>query len=80
MISFEISSERSIAMRYSIDRRTPSAEVTCTLVAYDIAKKIIGEIQDRTAPGASRVTKTTVIPTRSSAVSGAISRCRVSSQ
>lgn len=80
LISFEIPSDRSIAMRYSLDRRTPTSEVTCTLVAYDIDKKIVGEIQDRTAPGVSRLTKITIIPTRASAVSGAISRCRVSSQ
>ena len=80
LISFEIPSERSIAIRYSIDRRTPSAEVTCTLIAYDIDKNIVGEIQDRTAAGAARIEKTTVVPTRSSVVSGAISRCRVSSQ
>ncbi|MBC7462761.1 MAG: DUF4307 domain-containing protein [Actinobacteria bacterium] len=80
LISFEIPSERSLAMRYSIDRRTPSLEVTCTLVAYDIDKNIVGEIQDRTPGGRARVEKTTVIPTRSSAVSGAVSRCRTGSQ
>jgi len=80
LISFEIPSERSLEMRYSIDRRTPNSEVICTLVAYDIDKKIVGEIQDSTPGGTARVVKTTVIPTRSSAVSGAVSRCRAGSQ
>jgi hypothetical protein len=80
LISFQIPSERSFAVRYSIDRRTPSKAVTCTLVAYDIDKNIVGEVQDPTPAGKAHLEKNTVIPTRSPAVSGAISRCRVDSQ
>ena len=80
LISFEIPSDRAIDIRYSIDRRTPTDAVTCTLVAYDIDKKIVGEIQDQSAGGAARLEKVTQIPTRAAPVSAAISRCRSSSQ
>ena len=80
LISFEIPSDRALVIRYSIDRRTPTDAVTCTLVAYDIDKNIVGEIQDRSAGGAAHLEKVTQVPTRVAPVSGAISRCRASSQ
>ena len=80
LISFEIPSDRAIDIRYTIDRRAPGEAITCTLVAYDIDKNIVGEIQDSIPAGAAHVQKVTQVPTRTDPVSGAISRCRASSQ
>lgn len=80
LISFSIASDRSISLRYSIDRRTPSEEVTCTLVAHDFDKNVIGEINDLFAPGASHMEKTTLIATRNTPVNAGISRCWLSTQ
>ncbi len=80
LISFSVASDRSISLRYSIDRRSPSEEVTCTLVAHDFDKNVIGEINDLFAPGASHMEKTTLIATRNTPVNAGISRCWLSTQ
>lgn len=80
LISFSIPSDRAISLRYSIDRRDPNSAITCTLVAHDFDKNVVGQIDDSIPAGAAHVEKTTLIPTRSAAVNAAISRCRASSQ
>ena len=80
LISFSVPSDRGVSIRYSIDRRNPHSAIVCTLVAHDFAKNVVGQIDDSFAAGAAHVEKTTLIPTRSAAVNGAISRCRPSSQ
>lgn len=80
LISFAIQSERGISLRYSVDRRSPQSAVTCTLVAVDFDKNVVGEVEDLIPAGASQVEKTTLITTRSAAVSAKISRCRPTSQ
>jgi Domain of unknown function (DUF4307) len=80
LISFSITSDRSISLRYSIDRRTPSNPITCTLVAHDFQKNVIGEINDLFPPGASHVERTTLISSRNAPVNAGISRCWVSTQ
>jgi hypothetical protein len=80
LISFSTTSDRSISLRYSIDRRNPAGAITCTLTALDFDKNVVGEIDDLIVAGGSHVEKTTHIPTRSAAVNAGISRCRPSSQ
>jgi hypothetical protein len=73
-------SDKAVSLRYSIDRRDANAAIICTLVAHDYAKNVVGQIDDSFLAGAAHVERTTLIPTRSAAVSGSISRCRPSSQ
>ena len=80
LVSFSIASDRAVNLRYSIDRRDANSVIICTLVAHDFAKNVVGQIDDSFPAGAAHVEKTTLIPTRSAAVNGSISRCRPSSQ
>lgn len=79
LISFSIPSDKAVSLRYSIDRRNPNSAIICTLVAHDFAKNVVGQIDDLFPPGEAHVERTTLIPTRSAAVNGAISRCGPSS-
>jgi len=80
LISFSIPSDRVVSVRYTIDRRIPSEVVICTLVAHDLDKNVVGEIEDEIPAGAAHVEMTTRVPTRTQAVSAGISRCRTSSK
>ncbi len=80
LISFSVPSDRAVSIRYSVDRRDPNSAIICTLVAHDFAKNVVGQINDSLPAGSAHVEKTTLIPTRSAAVNGAISRCGPSSQ
>ena len=80
LISFSIPSDRAVSLRYSVDRRNAEQAVICTLVAHDFDKNVVGQIDDTIPAGAAHVEQTTLIPTRTAAVNGAISRCRPSSQ
>jgi hypothetical protein len=80
LISFSITSDRGISLRYSINRREPKAAAICTLVAHDFDKNVVGQIDDSIPAGAAHVEKVTLIPTRSAAVNASISRCRPASQ
>lgn len=80
LISFSIPSDRAISVRYTIDRRNPHETAICTLVAHDLDKNVVGEIEDEIPAGAAHVEMTTLFPTRTQAVSAGISRCRTSSK
>lgn len=80
LISFSIPSDRAVNVRYTIDRRNPHEAAICTLVARDLDKNVVGEIEDEIPAGAAHVEMTTLIPTRTQAVSAGISRCRTSSK
>ncbi len=80
LISFTIPSERSASLRYAVERRNPSSAITCTLIARDFEKNVVGEIEEQIPAGASRIEKITLIPTRTVAVNATISRCRPTSQ
>ncbi|CAB4695732.1 unannotated protein [freshwater metagenome] len=79
LISFQSRNDRTIEIRYSVDRRNPDVGITCTLIALDFDKNVVGEIEDLIAPGAGHSERTSVIPTRSQAVNAGISRCRLTS-
>lgn len=79
LISFQAKNDRSIEIRYSLARQNSKATVTCTLIAHDYDKNVVGEIEDRIAPGDGLIERTSLIPTRSQAVNAGVSRCRLTS-
>ena len=76
LISFSITSEKEISIRYSLERRVAQTPFTCTLVARDIDKNVVGQIDDTIAAGVSHSEQNTAIPARTAPVSAAIARCR----
>ena len=80
LISFSIPSDRTISLRYSVDRRDATQPITCTLTAHDFDKNVVGEIDEVIPAGGSHIEKITLIPTRSAAVNAGISRCRPTTQ
>jgi hypothetical protein len=75
LISFEVSSDREIVIRYEATRRDPERELTCTLVARDIEKLIVGQIDDVVPAGQSQINRSTPIPTRNLAATASVLRC-----
>lgn len=79
LISFstdKTSTTPSIEITYEVARRNPEIPVTCTLVARDIDKNIVGEIVDQfPASNKSVITHVTRIPARSTPVNAAVIRC-----
>lgn len=77
LISFQNETDRSIEITYLVERREPGTALECTLVARDIDKNVVGEIQD-TVPGSNlrSITRTASIPTRITPVNAAVLECR----
>lgn len=77
LISFQNESDNSIDITYRVERRDPSTPVRCTLLARDIDKNVVGEIEEYLPSAKSgAVTKTTTIPTRITPVNAAVLECR----
>ncbi|MEJ6606916.1 MAG: DUF4307 domain-containing protein [Candidatus Planktophila sp.] len=76
IISFDVTADREISLRYSLMRTDPNQVVLCTLTASDFDKNIVGQIDETIPAGATYSQQTTVIPTRSTPVTAAIARCR----
>ncbi len=76
LISFSVSSDREVTLRYSVERRSPKLAAICTVVARDIDKNVVGQIDDPIAGGAGKVERRITIPTRSEAVNADVIRCR----
>ena len=76
LISFNVTSEREIAIRYRVDRTDSNQVVICTLSARDQDKNVVGQIDETIAAGTSYSEQTTAIPARSTPVTAAIVRCR----
>ena len=77
LISFQNEKSDSIEITYKVDRRNPSLPLTCTLVARDIDKNVVGEIEDKVpASTSSGVTISRVIPARIAPVNAAVLECR----
>ena len=77
LVSFQNEKSESIDITYLIERRDPSIPLTCTLVARDIDKNVVGEIEDPIPALSNRqFTKTTRIPTRITPVNAAVLDCR----
>jgi len=76
LISFEVTGEKEISLRYSITRTDSEQVVICTLKALDQDKNVVGQIDD-TIPAGERVSQqVTAIPTRSAPLTASIARCR----
>lgn len=77
LVSFQNEKSDSIDITYLIERRDPATPLYCTLVARDIDKNVVGEIEDL-VPGTTtrQLTKTTTIPTRITPVNAAVTGCR----
>jgi hypothetical protein len=76
LITFEVTGEKEISLRYSIARSDPNQVVICTLAAKDQDKNVVGQIDDRIDAGKTQSEQTTIIPARSTPFSASIVRCR----
>jgi Domain of unknown function (DUF4307) len=76
LISFEVTGEKEISLRYSINRTDPDQVVICTLQALDIDKNVVGQIDDTIPAGKSSSQQAISIPTRSAPFTASIVRCR----
>ncbi|MSO29151.1 MAG: DUF4307 domain-containing protein [Candidatus Planktophila sp.] len=76
LISFNITAEREISIRYTVVRTDPMQVVICTLTASDQDKNVVGQIDDKIEAGTSQIEQITAIPTRTAPVTAAIARCR----
>jgi len=78
LISFSINSEKEVSIRYSLERRSSETPYACTLVARDIDKNVVGQIDEVIPAGKSKIELVTLIPTRGPAVNADVIRCRES--
>lgn len=76
LISFKVTEEREISIRYTVNRTDPMQVVICTLTASDQDKNVVGQIDDKIPAGKSLAEQTTAIPARTAPVTAAIARCR----
>lgn len=77
LVSFQNEKSASIDITYLVERRNPSLPLTCTLVARDIDKNVVGEIEDNVpASATSRITISRTIPARIAPVNAAVLDCR----
>ncbi|MFM8961527.1 MAG: DUF4307 domain-containing protein [Actinomycetota bacterium] len=78
LVSFKPIDERAIEITFELDRSDPKIAQSCTLVARDFDKNIVGEIDLEVASsGANPVKITAVIPTRLAAVNAGVLECRI---
>ena len=75
LISFSVTDDREIVIRYEATRRDPNRELTCTLVARDIDKLIVGQVDDLVPAGEGQIDRSTPIPTRNLAATASVLRC-----
>ena len=80
LISFAPQSSTSIEIRYEVIRSDTKKSATCTLVARDFDKNVVGEINEVIAGPDARSEKITLIATRAKPVNAAISRCYLTSE
>ena len=79
LVSFKVIDEQSISITYNIQVRDLDIAHSCNLVARDLAKTVVGEVNDAIAacelqPGKNL--RTVVISTRTPAVNAGISSCQ----
>lgn len=75
LIAFTVAGDKSVSVRYEVIRRDQNQEYTCTLVARDFDKNVIGQIEDRIPVGDTRITREVIIPTRTTPVNAAVLYC-----
>jgi len=77
VISFTATTDREMSIRYEVVRKDKDQVLTCTLVARDYDKTVVGQIEDEIGPGLAVVQKSTQIPTRSQGVNADVVACRI---
>ena len=77
LISYSITSEQEISVRYSVQRHDKDAVVICTLIARDFEKNIVGQIDDVIEPGLAALERTTSVQSRGPAVNADVTSCRL---
>ena len=77
VISFTATTDREMSIRYEVVREDKNQVISCTLVARDYDKTVVGQIEDEIGPGLAVVQKSTGIPTRSQGVNADVVACRV---
>jgi hypothetical protein len=77
VISFTATTDREMSIRYEVVRKDKGQVITCTLVARDYDKNVVGQIEDEIGPGLAVVQKNTDIPTRSQGVNADVVACRI---
>ena len=77
VISFTATTDREMSIRYEVVRKDKDQVLTCTLVARDYDKTVVGQIEDEIGPGRTVVQKNTEIPTRSQGVNADVVACRI---
>ena len=77
VISFTSTTDREMSIRYEVVREDKDQVLTCTLVARDYDKTVVGQIEDEIGPGLAVVEKNTDIPTRSQGVNADVVACRI---
>jgi hypothetical protein len=75
LISFNVTDDRETEIRFEATRRDVNRELTCTLVARDFDKLIVGQIDDVIPAGQGYIDRTTTIPTRNLAATATVLRC-----
>ena len=71
------SGKPTIEIRYQVQRRNPERTITCTLVARDIDKNVVGEIADRIPSSTEKsIIRIVQIPARLTPVNAAVLDCR----
>jgi hypothetical protein len=81
LVSFQNEKNDSIDITYLVQRRDPSTPLSCTLLARDYDKNVVGEIEDRVPASVEpAVTITTTIPARVTPVNAAVLECRAVQQ
>ena len=77
LISYAITSNREISLRYSVQRHDKDVAVVCTLIARDFDKNVVGQIDDLIEPGLANLERTTIVKSRGPAVNADVIGCRL---
>lgn len=77
LISYSITSEREISVRYSVIRQDKNQSVICTVIARDFDKNIVGQIDDEIGPGLAAFERTTIVKSRGPGVNADVISCRL---
>ena len=77
LISYAITSEKEISVRYSVQRKDKNQIVICTLIARDFDKNVVGQVDDEIEPGLAALERTTTVQSRGPAVNADVIGCRL---
>ena len=76
LIAFSIISDTEVNVKYSVDRQDPKQILTCTLVAKDMDKTIVGQVEIQVPATTNKsIEMSSQVPTRVRAVTAGVVRC-----